>query len=429
MGNPALQGEVQQQLHAYGILPPPQQERDLEKSHGETSKRGLSMARQVENPYQEFRQLLEGRPSSKKKGHVPHEGSPSKERERSESQYESMEDVAPRRRRTQRSPTTPKQKRSPHSPHCLESKREEKSSRKKKERKRSPSSPSSSLSSFDERSGYSSKEKQKREHRRSYAAWKRFNKLKKFKDGGKNVSFLTYDGTFGATYKMKEGTPMFNHLNEFNTIYSQLSAQGVRFDEPVRAMFLLITLPESWDTFCTALSNSAPPDGVIIAGVEGSLLREETTRKTINKGKGTTLVVRGRVAFREKDGKKNESQSKSRDAKGKSDIQCYHCGKKGHMKRDCRTWKARKGKEKSEEQGEKTKSSVKIQEVNVTNDVAEGDNKESRDIYFLSSIIDSVLLTATDGHALIDWIIDLGAPLHVARSLNSYTLTMVKSMF
>ncbi|MCO5603096.1 hypothetical protein L7F22_057241 [Adiantum nelumboides] len=49
--------------------------------------------------------------------------------------------------------------------------------------------------------------------------------------------------------KMKEGTPMSNHLNEFNTIYNQLSTQGVRFDEAVRAMFLLIRLPESWDTF------------------------------------------------------------------------------------------------------------------------------------------------------------------------------------
>ncbi|MCO5584057.1 hypothetical protein L7F22_037979 [Adiantum nelumboides] len=78
--------------------------------------------------------------------------------------------------------------------------------------------------------------------------------------------------------KMKEGTPMSNHLNEFNTIYSQLSTQGVKFDEPVRAMFLLITLPKSWDTFCTALSNSAPLDGLTIAGVEGSLLTEETNK-------------------------------------------------------------------------------------------------------------------------------------------------------
>ena len=68
---------------------------------------------------------------------------------------------------------------------------------------------------------------------------------------------------------------MSNHLNEFNTIYSQLLAQGVKFDEPVRAMFLLITLPESWDTFRIALSNSAPPDGLTIAGVEGSLLMKK----------------------------------------------------------------------------------------------------------------------------------------------------------
>ncbi|MCO5560194.1 hypothetical protein L7F22_013803 [Adiantum nelumboides] len=107
-----------------------------------------------------------------------------------------MEDVAPRRRRAQRSPTPTKWKRSPHSPHRHESKREEKSSRKKKERKRSPSSSS------DESSGYSSQEKQRRGHQRSYAAWKRSSKLKKFKEGGKNISFLTYDRTFGATDKV-----------------------------------------------------------------------------------------------------------------------------------------------------------------------------------------------------------------------------------
>ncbi|MCO5580783.1 hypothetical protein L7F22_034654 [Adiantum nelumboides] len=167
MGNPSLQGEVQQQLYAYGILPPPQQERDPERFHGETSKRGLSTVREVENPYQELKKLLEGKPSSKKKGHAQHEGSPSKEREGSESQDESMEDVAPRRRRDQRSLTPTKWKRSPHSPHRRESKREEKSSRKKKERKRSPSSPSSSPSSSSNKgSGYSSQEKQRRGHQR-----------------------------------------------------------------------------------------------------------------------------------------------------------------------------------------------------------------------------------------------------------------------
>ena len=39
--------------------------------------------------------------------------------------------------------------------------------------------------------------------------------------------------------KMKEGMPMSNHLNEFNTIFSQLTAQGIKFEDSVKAMFLL----------------------------------------------------------------------------------------------------------------------------------------------------------------------------------------------
>ncbi|MCO5548754.1 hypothetical protein L7F22_002215 [Adiantum nelumboides] len=169
MANLALQCEVQQQLQAYGFIPPHQEERIPKKSLGETSKRGTS-----------------------------------KEKERSESPDESMEeDVAPRRRRVQRSPTPTKRKRSPHSPPCHESKKEEKDSKKKKERKRSPSSPSSSPSSSSAESGcYSSRESLRRGHRRSHAAWRRSNKLKKFKEGGKRISFLTYDGTFGATDKV-----------------------------------------------------------------------------------------------------------------------------------------------------------------------------------------------------------------------------------
>ncbi|MCO5592934.1 hypothetical protein L7F22_046938 [Adiantum nelumboides] len=165
------------------------------------------MEKGVENPYQELKQLLEGKPSSKKKGHAQHERSPSRERDESESLDKSMEDVAPRRRRAQRSPTLTKRKRSPHSPHRGESKREEKNSKKKKERKRSPSSPSSSpSSSSDEGSGYSSQEKQRRGHQKSYAAWKRSSKLNKFKEGGKNISFLTYDACRRPLSRLVKGS-------------------------------------------------------------------------------------------------------------------------------------------------------------------------------------------------------------------------------
>ncbi|MCO5611895.1 hypothetical protein L7F22_066154 [Adiantum nelumboides] len=136
------------------------------------------------------------RPMLHMKGHL-------QRREKGASRKMILEDVAPRRRRAQRSPTPSKRKRSPHSPHRHESKIEEKNSKKKKERKRSPSSPSSSpSSSSDESSRYSSQEKQRRGHPMSYASWKRSSKLNNFKEGGKNIFFVTYDGTFGATDKV-----------------------------------------------------------------------------------------------------------------------------------------------------------------------------------------------------------------------------------
>ena len=217
--------------------------------------------------------------------------------------------------------------------------------------------------------------------------------------------------------KMKEGTAMSNHLNEFNTIYSQLSAQGVKFDDSVKAMFLLITLPESWDTFRTALSNSAPPDGLSSAGVEGSLLTEEVNRKTMDKGKGTALMVRGRSNARNKQNR-DRSRSKSRGPKAKGDIECYNCKKKGHMKRDCPKLKEEKGKGKDNDLEER-KSSVKIQEINVIED-ASHDSVDHKEIYFTSKL-DPLFSTATDGYAQNDWVLDSGASIHVSPHREWFT--------
>ncbi|MCO5611252.1 hypothetical protein L7F22_065504 [Adiantum nelumboides] len=74
----------------------------------------------------------------------------------------------------------------------------------------------------------------------AYDAWTKLSGLYEKQSAASQVYWLKKL----VDLKMKEGTPMSNHLNEFNTIYNQLSAQGVRFDEPVRTMFLLITLPK-----------------------------------------------------------------------------------------------------------------------------------------------------------------------------------------
>ena len=44
--------------------------------------------------------------------------------------------------------------------------------------------------------------------------------------------------------KMSEGGSMVDHLNDFNTVTSQLCSVGVNFDDEVRALLFLCSSPE-----------------------------------------------------------------------------------------------------------------------------------------------------------------------------------------
>jgi hypothetical protein len=47
--------------------------------------------------------------------------------------------------------------------------------------------------------------------------------------------------------KMSEGGSVADHLNEFNTVTNQLSSVKVDFDDEVRALLILCSLPERWN--------------------------------------------------------------------------------------------------------------------------------------------------------------------------------------
>ena len=69
--------------------------------------------------------------------------------------------------------------------------------------------------------------------------------------------------------KMKENTAISSNLNDFNSIYINLMAQKVEILELVKVLFLLITLPNNWDTFCTTISNSSLARGLLDVNVTG----------------------------------------------------------------------------------------------------------------------------------------------------------------
>ena len=76
--------------------------------------------------------------------------------------------------------------------------------------------------------------------------------------------------------KMSEGGSVADHLNEFNTVTSQLSLVGVTFDDEVRALLFLCSLPKSWNGLVMAISNSISRSITLkFYDVVGAILSEE----------------------------------------------------------------------------------------------------------------------------------------------------------
>ena len=75
---------------------------------------------------------------------------------------------------------------------------------------------------------------------------------------------------------------MATHLNEFNIIFSQMQVQKLDFQDEVKAIFLLYSLPASWDTFRIAISNSVLEGGLTFNDVVGNLLAKEIRKKSMD---------------------------------------------------------------------------------------------------------------------------------------------------
>jgi hypothetical protein len=139
--------------------------------------------------------------------------------------------------------------------------------------------------------------------------------------------------------KMSEGGSIVNHLNEFNMVTDQLSSIKVDFDDEVRALLILCSFPERWNGLLMSISNSISSSNTLkFDDVVGVILSKDMRWKSTCETSGNALDVenRGRQKDRGKvlgnHGNYRKGRSKSRLRK----IECWNCGKKGHLKKDCR---------------------------------------------------------------------------------------------
>ncbi|MCO5587106.1 hypothetical protein L7F22_041053 [Adiantum nelumboides] len=55
-----------------------------------------------------------------------------------------------------------------------------------------------------------------------------------------------------------ESASVASHIDDFDSLFVQIRVQYMNMDDEMKAIFLLCSLPPSWDIFCTTISNSAP---------------------------------------------------------------------------------------------------------------------------------------------------------------------------
>ena len=110
--------------------------------------------------------------------------------------------------------------------------------------------------------------------------------------------------------KMSDGGYVADHLNEFNTVTSQLSSAGVNFDDEIRALLFLCSFPESWNGLVMAISNFVSGSSTLkFDDVVGAILSEEMQRKSSGETSSNALSAESRERKMER-GKSSGYRSK-----------------------------------------------------------------------------------------------------------------------
>jgi transposase InsO family protein len=229
--------------------------------------------------------------------------------------------------------------------------------------------------------------------------WKKLEELYARKTGN-NKMFLMKQLMY---LRYQDGTPLTDHLNTFQGIINQLAGMGIKFDDEVQGLCLLGTLSDSWETFRMSLFNSAPNGVINMDLAKSSVLNEEMRRKSQGSSSQSEVLVTERRGRSKSRGPKNRDKSRNKSNRF-ANVECHHCGMKGHIRRYCRQLK-RENKEKGKE---------------TQNDDGKNDDRVATTTSgdFFTVYDDDVINFACHETS---WVIDSGASTHVTSRQDFFT--------
>ena len=140
--------------------------------------------------------------------------------------------------------------------------------------------------------------------------------------------------------RMTESTSVTEHVNNLNTLFSQLTSLSCKIEPHERAEILLQSLPDSYDQLIINLTSNVLSDYLVFDDVAAAILEEENRRNNREDRQASSrqvealVVTRGRSMEPGSSGSHNHGKSKTGK---KKNFKCFNCGKQGHMKKDCRS--------------------------------------------------------------------------------------------
>jgi hypothetical protein len=79
--------------------------------------------------------------------------------------------------------------------------------------------------------------------------------------------------------KMAKGATVAKYLNEFNTITNQLFSVEIEFDDEIRILIVLASLPNNWEAMRMVVNNSVGKGKLKYNDIQDLILSEEVRRR------------------------------------------------------------------------------------------------------------------------------------------------------
>ena len=193
--------------------------------------------------------------------------------------------------------------------------------------------------------------------------------------------------------RLRDGDSAQEHIKLMTEIFDTLTVAGETVSEEDRVVYLLASLPESYNVLVTALEASENVPKLEV--VTERILHQE--RKFKDRSDATP---------------ENAMISRRAGTPRRKSTKCHHCGKPGHFKKDCWILKAEKEGRKDPGAGKKTKSSEKATTMTV---------QEDSDSDSVGLIAGHALSVSSSSETSSTWIIDSGATCHMCLDSEIFT--------